>query len=278
MAQENIKDIALTAAGGTFMFDLFGTSQNVIEVTSSITITLGANVIITANIPPMGTLTDTYVKIRWTANVVPNGNTVTILGKVVDEDLLDKDFVMDCYHSPLGWRIKYLVDYASLVTNIGKHDIVATDGDSSSVSTANLAGTQTLRTLSYNKKLFKSDGDKVKISLTGTFAANANIKTARIVLSDGTVSVNLFNSGGAYQGNFAYMAEFIASDISAGKWKSTQLIRNAVSSPILTTAQSAVPTFDYTSTTWTFTCEGVEGTPTGNEITIYSFDVELIKV
>ncbi len=67
MAQENIKDVTLTAAGGTFMFDLFGTSQNVIEVTSSGSITLAANVIINRNIPPMGTLTDTYVKIRWTA-------------------------------------------------------------------------------------------------------------------------------------------------------------------------------------------------------------------
>ena len=99
MAQENIKDITLTAAGGTFMFDLFGTSQNVIEVTSSGSITLAANVVINRNIPPMGTLTDSFVKIRWTANVVPNGNTVTILGNVVNEDLLDKDFVMDCYHS-----------------------------------------------------------------------------------------------------------------------------------------------------------------------------------
>jgi hypothetical protein len=278
MAQENIKDITLTAAGGTFMFDLFGTSQNVLEIGSSGTITLAANVVINRNIPPMGTLTDTYVKIRWTANVIPNGNTVTILGNVVNEDLLDKDFVMDCYHSPLGWKIKYLVDYASLVTNIGKHDIIATDGDSSSVSTANLAGAQTLRTLTYNKQLFRSDGDKVKVVVSGNFAANAHSKNVTVVLSDGTVAVNLFNSSGAFQGNFIYEGEFIASDISAGKWK-YRLFQNTSSGDVrMSTSSSALPTFDYTSTTWSFTCEGTEGTPTGNEITIYSFDVELIKV
>lgn len=286
MAQENIKDITLTAAGGTFMFDLFGTSQNVIEVTSSGSITLAANVIINRNIPPMGTLTDTYVKIRWTANVIPNGNTVTILGNVVNSDLLDKDFVMDCYHSPLGWRIKYLVDYASLNTLLSNVDNAGTTLNAAAVYTINSAATQTLVTINLPSDTFTSNGDRIRATITGAFSSDNTVKTLRFGIYDGTNSPTSLSTGVAVDGDTQFTVEydFIATHVANGEHRYNYKLFYIDFSTgdekvyVSNVANLAVPVFNYSSGTLQFIVRGIEGTPAGNRIAIHGVEIERIKV
>jgi hypothetical protein len=94
------------------------------------TVTLSGNF----NVSPSGTpIKNTSVKVLWEASVTLSGNTITIFGETVPDELAATNFVAECVYDGAAWVVNILPDFAG-VGIIGEDRLAA-----SSVTTAKIA-------------------------------------------------------------------------------------------------------------------------------------------
>lgn len=112
-----IKDLALTTGStvniGTGEYDVTAPGASyedflVYRVTG--TQTLVSNFAIS----PSGTAyKNIKVEIHWEAACTPSGNTVTIFGQTVPDELLSSDFIAVCTYNGSAWKVVLLADWAA---------------------------------------------------------------------------------------------------------------------------------------------------------------------
>jgi hypothetical protein len=85
-------------------------------------------------VSPSGTpTTGQRVVVTWNASVTPSGNTITIFGETVPDELAAKNFVAECVYDGAAWVVNILPDFAGTGI-IGSHRLA-----SDSVTTAKIA-------------------------------------------------------------------------------------------------------------------------------------------
>lgn len=273
---ENTQNISLTSAGGTFTLDLT-TKVEVVDVRSSGTIILVAPIVINHTSPSLGTPADLHVKFRWTANVVAANNTVTVFGRVLPYEILERDFIIDCHNNGSAWEVKCLLDYDSMQDSLTNY--VGSDTDSSNAVTINTTGFQILRTITTtNKQQVYNTGDKLILTASGTCSNSANSKAIQLAINDGSSTIGIGTIGGVFQSYWFAQATFIVTDFVNGEFKLNYFLQNGNESSVESVGNLTVPAFNYLSRTWNFFVSGREITPTGGEITLHSFNVERILV
>lgn len=285
MAQDSVKHIELTAAGGTFLLPVFQTTKDTVHISSTGTITLVNNVIISISVPTMGTLEDTRLIIKWGALVVPNGYTVTIFGRVVPNSILAKRFIADCYYTGVSWEVRLLVDIDGVLSLINGDSVITTT-NSSPVVTVNSGAIQTLVTLNIPSDTFQNAGDRIKATITGLAASNANGKTLFVGLHDGTNPDPVLNSGLSsldLENHFIVEYEIMATNILSGHYKISYKVFGysfGTGTNLLetyNTVNTSVPALNFTSASLQFRVRARENVPTGGEIEIRSVAIERVK-
>lgn len=104
----------LTVSTGAFTTAPFYSADNAMEYRVTGTQTLASSFAIS----PTGAATkDISIRIRWEAACTPSGNTVTIFGATIPEELLSANFIADCLYNGSAWVVNILVDWetASIV-------------------------------------------------------------------------------------------------------------------------------------------------------------------
>jgi hypothetical protein len=85
-------------------------------------------------VSPSGTpTTGQRVVVTWNASVTPSGNTITIFGETVPDELAAKNFVAECVYDGAAWVVNILPDFAGTGI-IGSHRLA-----SDSVTTPKIA-------------------------------------------------------------------------------------------------------------------------------------------
>jgi len=85
-------------------------------------------------VSPSGTpTTGQRVVVTWNASVTPSGNTITIFGETVPDELAAKNFVAECVYGGAAWVVNILPDFAGTGI-IGSHRLA-----SDSVTTTSIA-------------------------------------------------------------------------------------------------------------------------------------------
>ena len=96
-------------------------------------------------VSPSGTpTTGQRVVVTWNASVTPSGNTITIFGETVPDELAAKNFVAECVYDGAAWVVNILPDFAGTGI-IGSHrlasdSVTTTSIADNSVTLAKMAG------------------------------------------------------------------------------------------------------------------------------------------
>lgn len=189
----SVLKIDLVAGGGSVTLDNRALYTNVL-LTGNVTLT-GSHTIGAPSTPFLGQ----EFKIRYSATIVPSGNTVTIFGWVVPDNLLDKKFVLHTFYNGTSWDLNLMLD---LSTN-GILDGAKIQSSTIAIATAIADGTilpiklenDTIdgrMLLSQNagawqKKAMSGDGS---IDKDGVFTlANASVTAEKLATTLGTVQI-----------------------------------------------------------------------------------------
>jgi len=121
-------------ASGTILIPVdFASSTPELTYTNNIivgTVTLTGGLVVS----PSGTpTTGQRVVVTWNASVTPSGNTITIFGETVPDELAAKNFVAECVYGGAAWVVNILPDFAGTGI-IGSHRLA-----SDSVTTTSIA-------------------------------------------------------------------------------------------------------------------------------------------
>ena len=148
------------------------------------TVTLSGNF----NVSPSGTpVKNTSVKILWEASVTLSGNTITIFGETVPDELAATNFVAECVYDGAAWVVNILPDFAGTGIIAGK--LLGTD----SIST-----TKIIDDAVTNAKLANITRGSVKVGGASDAPTDLDAKTSgNILVGDGTDIASVAVSGDA---------------------------------------------------------------------------------
>jgi len=140
------------------------------------------------NVSPSGTpIKNTSVKILWEASVTLSGNTITIFGETVPDELAATNFVAECVYDGAAWVVNILPDFAGTGIIAGK--LLGTD----SIST-----TKIIDDAVTNAKLANITRGSVKVGGASDAPTDLDAKTSgNILVGDGTDIASVAVSGDA---------------------------------------------------------------------------------
>jgi hypothetical protein len=174
-------DIALTT-GGTETVALAESAASpypIGAVRVSGTQTLSSNFLVS----PTGTAyKNMQVHVLWEAACTPSGNTVTIFGQAVPEELLSSDFIAVCTYNGSAWKVNLLPDWAatSIVNTSRLEDASVTTAKvvDANITTAKIADSNVT-----TAKIADSNVTTAKIAdanVTAAKLATDSVETAKI--------------------------------------------------------------------------------------------------
>ena len=159
--------------------------------------TLASNFLVS----PTGTAyKDMQCHVHWEAACTPSGNTVTIFGQAVPEELLSSDFIAVCTYDGSAWKVALLADWAatSIVNEnrIENSAVTASKIASDAVTTvkildANVTAAKLASDAVETAKILDANVTAAKLatdSVTTAKIADANVTTAKIADSNVTTA------------------------------------------------------------------------------------------
>lgn len=105
-------DVTLTT-GGTVTIPLAASTSVPYEI-GAVRVSGTQTLVSNFAVSPSGTAgKNMQVDIHWEAACTPSGNTVTIFGQAVPEELLSSDFIAVCTYDGSAWKVALLADWAA---------------------------------------------------------------------------------------------------------------------------------------------------------------------
>jgi len=155
------------------------------------------------------------ITVMWEAACTPSGNTVTIFGQAVPEELLDKDFHAVCTYDGSAWKVVLLADWAAT-------SIVNTNRlEDASVTTAKIvdANVTTAKVADANITAAKLAADSVETAKI----LDANVTAAKLA-SDSVTTVKILDAN--------VTAAKLASDaVETAKIKDGNITKQKIAKP-----------------------------------------------
>ena len=110
---QSIYDIALTT-GGTVTVPVDGLLSGSLFPTYKVRVSGTETLVSNFAVSPSGTpVKNSYVEVNWEAHCTASGNTVTVFGQSVPEELLTSDFVAQCLYDGSAWVVVIVADWAA---------------------------------------------------------------------------------------------------------------------------------------------------------------------
>lgn len=135
-----IKDVALTTGGTTSLntgeFDI--TSPTLADKYKIYRITGSQTLVSNYALSPTGTAyKNIQIHIYWEATCDPDGNTVTIFGETIPDEIVDGNFLAVCTYNGSAWVVNVFVDWATQYS-IGTDRYDARSITSAKIATKNI--------------------------------------------------------------------------------------------------------------------------------------------